>query len=262
MRRASDPATVGDALCPRRRAAARRAFLIAVLSTSVAGCSAGKPAATTIQVGHHRLRLEPPPGWEHLDHGREQLFRNGETQLRVADLGPATRQGLVSELREAQALWLAGRRGDALQRVRSLHGPPIRFLPWRERADFWKPWTDVTYVASTADSAELGLAFDALIRAAEDLPETPVAELTEYVLHRAHDADRREIGRRDSIEIHGSRWLVIETWDRLSHLYRRRVAILDHEGYLLELVTDRGVFEQMSGAFDSLLASIVVDPRP
>jgi hypothetical protein len=241
---------------------ARDFVRIVAIACVVAGCSSAPPETKTLQVGHHRVRVVPPHGWEHLDHGREQLFRNGETQLRLEDLGPSTREGLVTALRDARALWRAGRRGEAFAQVRALHGPPISFLPWQARADFWSPWTDVTYIPSTADSAALGVAFDRLIRGAEALPETPVPNLTEFVLLQSSDADRREISRHDSLEIHGSEWFSIETWDRLTHHYRRRIAFLDNQGFLLYLTTERGLYERTSGAFDSLLASIEVSPAP
>ena len=55
-----------------------------------AGTSCSRPAAQSMEVGSHHVRLAPPPNWEHLDHGREQIFRSGEMQVILADLGPST----------------------------------------------------------------------------------------------------------------------------------------------------------------------------
>ena len=240
----------------------RRGAASIMLIACLAGCSSHSPEPVSLQVGHHHVRLVSPKGWEHLDHGREQLFRNGESELRMEDLGPATREGFVSEVRAARALWLAGRRGDALARMWTLHGPPTSFLPRGSIAEFWRPWTDVTYIPEVADSASLGRAFDEIIRSAEALPKTPTANLTEWVLNHADDAYRREISHRDSLAIHGTSWLAIDTWNRVTHMDRHRVALLDNGGYLLSLATERGIYERMSGAFDSLLASVEVSRTP
>src|SRR5207247_915080 len=91
-------------------------IVIALASCVLAGsaCSrdAAQDASRPLQVGRHRLRLVPPRGWEHLDHGRQQLFRSGEAELSLEDYGPATPRGLAAALREAERLWLAGRRND------------------------------------------------------------------------------------------------------------------------------------------------------
>lgn len=243
-----------------RRASGRLALMI--LGGMILAAACARPGPQLVEVGRHRLKLVPPRGWEHLDHGRQQLFRNGEAELLLEDLGPATPRGLVNELREARTLWLAGRRRDAFARVRELHGLPMSPLPSQARADFWKPWTDVTYVPEAADSAAIGIAFDELIREAQALPEVPIERLVGFVLEDFHDGDRREIAHQEAERIHGSQWLAIETWDRTSHLGRHRLACLDDGGYLLFLSTRRGLIEQSGAAFDALLASIEVMPHP
>lgn len=257
MRPPSGPSHAGTGPRSRRRAAGPgRIALIVIVAGLAGGCSGSQTPPTTVQVGHHPLRLVTPRGWEHLDHGHEQLFRNGEAALRLTDLGVGAREGLANELREARSLWLAGRKRDAFTLVSTLHRPPVRFL------EFWRPWADVTFIPGASDSAAVGRALETLIHQAEDLPEAPVEIITVHVMRYLHNADLHEVTRRDSLVIHGSRWLVIETWDRLSHLQRRRVGILENRGYLLTLTTERGAFEQTIGAFDSLLASIELAPEP
>ena len=238
------------------------ALVIAAVTCLVAsmGCSRDASRSHVAQVGRFNLGLTPPPGWEHLDHGRQQLFRIGETELALEDAGPVTARGLTRELLEARELWMAGRRRDALARVRTLHGPPISLMPSQARADFWRPWTDVTYIPDLVDSASLGGAFDELIREADALPPIPDARIVEYVLGQLPGADRREVAHSDSLKIHGADWLSIETWNRVSHMDRQKVAFLDVDGYLLLLTSRRGPIEQSGAAFDSLLGSIEVLP--
>jgi len=214
-----------------------------------------------VRVGNHALRFAPPHRWEHLDHGRQQLFRNGDAELLLEDLGPATPAALTQEFRECERLWLAGRHADALARMNTLHGPPIDFMPSSARADFWRPWTDATY-ASAADDPGLDRAFEAMIHNAEALPPAPTDNLVEYVLNQASDASRREISRREWRVIHGSKWLSIATWNRVTHTDERRVAFVDDRGYLLYLSTERGLIDESGDAFDSLLTSIEVLPTP
>jgi len=238
----------------------RAAFVGAVL-LALAGCGRGRATATeTVQVGHHRVRFSSPRGWEHLDHGREQLFRNGETELRLEDLGAATPPALAREIAAARATWLAGRRRDAIARMREIDGLPLAFLPSQARADFWRPWTDVAYAPDVTDSAALGAAFAAMHDGAAALPALTTDQLVESVLERRDDAARREIDRRDTVAVHGASWLAIETWSRVSHLDRRRVAFVVHDGDLLQLTTERGLPEATLGAFDSLLATIELLP--
>jgi hypothetical protein len=216
--------------------------------------------ATEVALDHFRLRLTVPAGWEHLDHGNQQLFRQGEVELQLLDHGVATREGFERELVAAKQLWLDGRKRDAFARIRELHGPPLHLLSSDERANFWRPWTDVTYVGDAADSASVVRALDALIAASRELPAIHSMQLAEHVLAQSSDADRREIARSEERVIHGQTWTVVETWDRVSHLYPRRWACLELAGYLLTLHTERGLLEQHGAAFEALLASIEILP--
>jgi hypothetical protein len=197
-----------------------------------------------------------PRGWEHLDHGRQQLFRNGEAQISLVDLGSATRDAMVSELRSAESLWRDGHRRDAFQRVRELRSPALRFATSHQRAEFWRPWTDVTYIPDLADSFAIGTGFEALITGTGTLAEVTPQRLLEYVLLLTSDTRRREIGHRDKRTIHGSDWIDVETWDPVSHLDRSRLAFLEDGGYLLVLAIDHGLYEETGPVFEALLTSL------
>ena len=242
-----------------RRCADALALLLASLLGAVSACSSDR--AVTVQVGRHELRLVPPRGWEHLDHGRVHLFRNGETELALTDVGPATTTALVEELREAEALWQAGRRLDAFARVRELDGPPLRILPGELRAEFWRPWYEATRAAETADDAAVAAAFRALIEAAGALPEATTDQQVAYLLADYSDTGRREIARRDLRMVHGADWTTFDTWDRVSHMSRRSYAYLESDGRILLLSAERGHESQTAPAFGELLATIERAPR-
>ena len=60
--------------------------------------------------------------------------------------------------------------------------------------------------------------------------------------------------------LHGATWVVVDTWNRVSHLDRRRLACLDDAGYLLVLRMERGSVERAGLVFEALLASIDAEP--
>ncbi len=227
-----------------------------------AGCVSTPAQPQAIRVGHHRVRLVPPPGWEHLDHGREQLFRNREAELSLslADLGPSSRAGLVRELEAARRLWLEGRRKDAFARMRELHGPPLAFAPSEVRAKFWGPWNEVVYFGDHADSAAVGHGFDALIEGTATLAPDSLEMMAAYAIMTTEDVPGREIARQERRILHGATWVVVDTWSRVSHLDRRRLACLDDAGYLLALRMEHGSVDRAGLVFEALLGSIDAEP--
>ena len=237
----------------------RRAERVAVLALAALACAAGcapRIERREVRVGRHTLRLVVPAGWEHLDHGRQQLFRVPDAELLLEDYGPATREGLIRELREAQGLLRAGRRDDAIARVGTLHGLTNLLLPRGTRGEYWSPWTDVTYIRDRESDATLDRALDALIRGAEAMRPLSTDQLADQLVAESNRDGRHEIARREWREIHGARWVALETWDRVSHMNRHRLACMEVDGYLVVLTTRRGLIEMTGEAFDALLASI------
>jgi hypothetical protein len=228
---------------------------------AVGACGPKEGAATrTVQVGRHRVRFLVPKGWEHLDRGRQQLFRSGETRLSLEELGPATREGIVREVREAEQLWREGQWMVAFARVHHMQSPTLRYASRNQRLDFYREWNNATYVPAAADSAAIGAAFEALVEGAAELPHLTDASLLQYALERTFDMRRMEIWRREKRSIHGAEWTVAEVWDRVSHLWRLRLACVEKDGYLLALRTEMGRFEVAEPAFDALLASVELLP--
>lgn len=171
-------------MSPRTNAAIGWALAL-VLSLAVApGCAGRTPAPLETDVGRHRVRVVLPRGWEHLDHGRQHLFRFGEWQLSLTDRGAAN--------------------GDS------------------------------------------SLVFAELAPAA----------LREHVFGLVADPRRQELASSARRVIHGTPWIQLETWDRVSHMARSRAAYTLHDGALLVLAIDHGPCEPLAPGFDSLLASL------
>jgi hypothetical protein len=236
------------------------AFAGLALALMLPGCSKTFTIVDA-DVGLHHVRFELPNGWEHLDHGRQQLIRRDESEISLVDLGPATRDAMVRELRVARSLWSAGRGRDAMEHVRELRTPLLRFASSEQRAEFWRPWTDATYALERTDSPALARAIDDLIEGARRLDEPTPDLMLAYVLALTDDRIGREVESRTRKTIHGREWTVVETWNRVSHLDRSRLAFTEHDGNLLVLAMDRGPFERTGDAFDAVLSSLDVTQR-
>jgi hypothetical protein len=185
------------------------------------------------------------------------LFRRGEAQISLVDLGPASRDGMAHELRAAEAVWRSGRHRDAAERIRELRAPLLTFATSDQRAEFWRPWTDATYPAGAADPS-VGDAFPVLIDRTRTLGEVSPDQMLEYVLTLATDQHDREVVVRNHRHLHGRDWIEVETWNRVSHQDRSRIAYLEDDGYLLVLAMDRVRMEHTGLAFEALLASFDV----
>jgi len=233
-------------------------LVLAAFLGSLPGCSEVQPRA--LEVGRHRLQLVVPAGWEHLDHGREHLFRRGDNELSLADLGVATQEGVQRELRNAESLWRSGRTADAFARVSELRGALLEIAPQEQVTAFFRPWDAVLYDSDTADTATIAAAFAALMDGTATFAELSAESLIEPVVARCVDMARREIARREGRSIHGADWIEIETWDRVSHLSRSRLACTESGGNLLVLSMERGPLESSVAEFEALLASIEIAP--
>jgi hypothetical protein len=232
--------------------------IAAALAAAISGCAKKEAPPLSLQIGHHHVVLQVPRGWEHLDHGKQHLFRKGEAEVSLSDLGAASRVGIARELGEARQMWVSGRREDAFAKVRGLRSPELHFATSAVWTSFWRAWNSVSARGAAADSATVGAAFDSLFVAAGALPPVTPSVLARYAFQITSDMSRREIARSSQREIEGFTWIEATSWDQVTHGSPMRIAILDNHGYLLALTTDRGPIEQTGPAFDALLASIRV----
>ncbi|MCK9995765.1 MAG: hypothetical protein KAH56_05750 [Candidatus Krumholzibacteria bacterium] len=67
---------------------------------------------------------------------------------------------------------------------------------------------------------------------------------------------RREVASRSSFQIDGRNAVMVDTWDHLSHQYRKRYVFVVNEMDILAIYMMQGRFEAMEETFDSLLAGI------
>lgn len=245
-----------------RRADAALAVLLALAVAAAAGCGAPPAPRQTAMVGWNPVRFATPAGWEHLDHGREHLFREGEAQISLADHGPVTPDAMAREIRAAERLWLDGRRADAFRRVLGLRGPVLQFTSEDRVKGFWAPWLRATSGPGDPDSLAVGAAFAALVAGADSLARPTAEQLRQYAFSLACDPRRSEVERLEPRVLRGAEWTDVRAWDRTSHLNRSRFAFTVNDGYLLVLKFDHGLFEDAEPAFEALLGSLEVGVRP
>jgi hypothetical protein len=240
--------------------AASFAVALALATAAISGCAKKEQPVPTIEVGHVHVQLQTPAGWEHLDHGRQHLYRKGEAEVSLADLGAASRKGVMRELGDARDLWLSGRRQDAFAKVRGLRSPELHFATSVVWTGFWSAWNRLMARGAAIDSAAIAAGFDSLFVAAGALPPTGPEDQVRYAFQTTSDMRGREIAQTKQREIAGYTWTEAMSWDRTTHGNPKRLALLDDHGYLLALWTGRGLIAQTGPVFESMLTSIrVVD---
>ena len=230
------------------------ALALGLLPLVAAGCARVEP--DLVDVGGHRVRVRVPVGWERLDHGRRQLFRQGEAEIVLADDGAASREALRRDLRGALEAAESGRRKDALERVRTLDGAPLRLSDSEQVEAFWRPWLDDPAIADAANPGDLAPAISGLIARVDSLAEPSARALQEDVVRRLVDASRSEVAHVESQSIHGLAWTIVETWDRVSHENPSRFAFAVNDGRLLVLAVQRWRGPPTDQAFRALLGSL------
>jgi hypothetical protein len=209
-----------------------------------------------LQVGVHHITLVPPAGWLHADHGREHLYQRDLAKISILDLGAVDPDGFKREVEAARALWRSGQNEVAANRLWRL--PVCRnILVDREfHETFVARVSDVTPGGAILDSLQTELGYADMIALLEALPEPSVEELVPAALAELGYDERRDIASLRPIVIGGRPGLQVDTWDRLSHQFPKRYALVLNGGYLLVVRTAYGPFEECEPAFDRIVASL------
>ena len=85
-------------------------------------------------------------------------------------------------------------------------------------------------------------------------PDAPA--LAAAALERLEPAARRDVAARRLRPVAGRPTVVFDTWDRLTHEHRRRVAFVLHDGHALVLNTKEGGFAAAGPRFEAMLDSL------
>jgi len=233
-----------------------RGLAATVLVLALAGCGRTVPTVE-LELGGERFRVVLPEGWEHLDQGREQVFRHGEHRIVFRDLGPAGPAGVLRELEQARAALHAGRPSDAVQRVNALRVPAALFPVPGPAEAYWHPWGTIAGDPLHAEPGELEMALDLLEDQALELREPALDTLALASWERIEDDERRALRGVAARTIAGRPGQLVETWDRVAHTTPRRHAFFVAGGRLIALSTWIEVDPAVPAAFEELLGSLV-----
>lgn len=81
-------------------------------------------------------------------------------------------------------------------------------------------------------------------------------EAAQIAMTRLREDELRAEASRLHFTIDGRHAVAIDTWDRMSHQYRKRFVFVENKGEILAMYTMMGSFEAMEPAFDGLLLSL------
>lgn len=102
-------------------------------------------------------------------------------------------------------------------------------------------------------------------------PEAGDADLAEWLepdIRVLDPAAQRSVAARDELTRQDRTLYVIDTWDRLTHNFRRRLVVIPDRGSHLAIAMERGDWESTRAAVDGLVESLrfldseVDEPRP
>ena len=236
---------------------------IAALTTVCLGillgaCAEDVPEQLSLDVGAHKVAIDAPIGWEHLDRGTEQFFRSELAQIFLNDAGPATVQGFQREVERARDVF----RGGSIAEANDI----LNALRWRSSFPSKERWQ--AFYASLKQARGLGAGRqhhdpDAVESAYRDillqlatLPERDLATLATEVLADFEPLDRRTVREQRPMIVDGRRALLIETWDRLNHIQPMRYIFVVDDGRILVLRTGLGQFSDIEPAFEAVVTSL------
>jgi hypothetical protein len=228
-----------------------------------AACGGGESTPPDrLVLGVHQVGLRVPEGWEHLHHGLEHRFHRGLLQLSLADVGPVTRDAYLREIEHAQALFQHGQVEDARAHLDRLD-VRSRF-PGSHGSEFSRAWDRARDggLNRRLGVSEVEAAYDEVLRQVEGLAPEGMGKLVERSLPKLDHGPQRDVAEEHPLIVDGRPGVRIETWDRLSHDHRKSYVFVLNEGNLLVARMELGRHAELQAAFDELVESLEIYPRP
>lgn len=225
----------------------------------ITACQPPTTPPVEVRVGVHEVRVAVPTGWQHQDHGREQRFENGMEQIFLSDLGPATREGFVREVRRARDLFRNHQEADAQTIMEALE--PRRIFRsqdrWKSIEQDWQRLAGRRREKKVHPQDVEGSYFEVLTQL-DALDDADLETLANRALVELGHDSLRSVADQEVSSISGQPALRIATWDRLNHLGRRNHLFVLSEGNLLCLRTGLGRDEVLEPAFESLAVNLAL----
>jgi len=219
------------------RARVRLALLAAV---ALGACARPQPVRHTLTLDTQRISVAIPEGWEIVDRGNAVIVRKADMELRIETIGAVGPLGIRREVERARRLWQGGRDKDARWRLRTVRVPDALFASNAQREAFWDAWSEVSNEDAGYDA--MGAGFEHVLENVAGLAPMGPDSLADAWLAEVDPRRLRDVATRQPRTVDGRPAIVLDTWQRLDHTQRRRIALVFDNGYAVALQTSQGAF--------------------
>lgn len=224
----------------------------------LSGCSGG--SKQVLDIGPHRGSFRLPSGWAVVNQGEKWEVRKGEASIVLHDLGPVSPASLQQEATRLAALWRGGHPEAAQTRLRRLLNNVQRMVAEPARRPVVSailPLMETS--ARTLPEAELAGRLADLQAAIGALPPHDLDVLGEAALQIAGHDRRRDIRSRTRVSVGGRSALDFMTVTRSTQAFKKRIVVIDNNGYLLAIYFGVLGHEAHLGQFDQVVRSLHFD---
>lgn len=237
-----------------------RKTILVLLVVVVTAASCGGDPEPTYTVGQNRIMFEIPAGWEHVERdGGHGLHADGNWFV-IRDLGTIDDKSLEAAVREARAMWRAGRYAEASAKLAELDLKRAMGTD-DEKKQLAQVWPRTAGATAADKPQDVEKAYTKLLQLIAALPEVDIAELLDGVLWDLGQERDRGIASQEYSEVDGHRVLHVVTWKRLDHSAPQRFAFLQDQGQGLAVFTERGNAEDLEETFAAFVETIRFVPR-
>lgn len=210
-----------------------------------------------IEIGPHRGTVSLPAGWIVVDQGEKWELRKGEASIVLHDLGPASPAAIRQDAARLMALWHAGNPEAAQTRLKRLAGNVRKFVLGPARRPLMSTIEPLVEPgARSLPDAELAGRFADLDAAIAALPEADFNAQADAALGIAGHDRRRDIQSRERVAVGGKPALSFMTVTRSTQAYRKRIVVINNDGYLLAIYFGILGHEAHLGEFDQVVRTL------
>jgi len=245
-------------LCSLARAWIIRGLCCMGMGLLLSGCTGGSKQA--LDIGPHRGSFRLPAGWAVVHQGEKWEVRKGEASIVLHDLGPVSPASLQQEASRLAALWRGGHPEAAQTRLRRLLNNVQRMVAEPGRRPLVSAILPLMETAArTLPEAELTERLTDLQAAIGALPPHDLDALGEAALQIAGHDRRRDIRSRARISVGGRSALDFMTVTRSTQAFKKRIVVIDNNGYLLAIYFGVLGHEAHLGQFDQVVRTLHFD---
>ena len=207
-------------------------------------------------VGIHQLKFIVPRGWQHLDQGATQAFRNPGALLELDDLGTFSRLDIIDHIKAAQALYANGEPLAAQEHLKRLPFIQAAFLKAEDWLRVEDNWHNLTERQERDRPRDVKAAYKQVLNSLYQQPKTDLSLVARKLLQIEDRSGQREVSQENAFSIDGRKAVLIETWDRLSHSMKKQHLFVLNEGNILALTVRLGPYDSVAQPFNEIATSL------